>query len=114
MHGFCHIEIPTTDAKKSGEFYRKLFNWNVDESNPDYLMFSTPGNDGGGFTTSSKPTKDGVVVYIEVEDIEAKLKEIEAAGGKTIKAKTGISPEFGYYALFSDPCGNTIGVWGRK
>lgn len=114
MHGFCHIEIPTTDAKKSAEFYRGLFSWKIDESNPDYLMFSTPGNDGGGFTKSSEPTKDGVIVYIEVEDIEAKLEEVKKAGGTIVKGKTGISPEFGFFALFTDPSGNVLGLWGRK
>ena len=53
-------------------------------------------------------------MYIEAEDIESKLKEIETAGAKIIKGKTGISPEFGFFALFADPSGNTIGLWGKK
>jgi predicted enzyme related to lactoylglutathione lyase len=114
MHGFCHVEIPTTDASKSKIFYSKVFGWRMDENDPDYLMFSTPDDEGGGFTTSSKPTKDGIVLYIAVEDIEKKLSEIEAAGGKIIKSKAGISPEFGFYALFTDPCGNIMGLWGKQ
>jgi predicted enzyme related to lactoylglutathione lyase len=113
MHGFCHIEIPTTDALKSKDFYSKVFGWRMNESMPDYLMFSTPDDEGGGFTTSSKPAKDGVVLYIAVEDIEKKLSEIEAAGGTMVKGKAGISEEFGCYALFTDPCGNIMGLWSK-
>ncbi len=114
MHGFCHIEIPTTDAQKSKDFYGKLFGWKMTGDVADYVMFSTPDDDGGGFTTSSKPVQAGVVLYIEVADIEKKLAEIEAAEGKKIKGKTGISAEFGFYGLFADPCGNLLGLWSRK
>jgi len=112
MHGFCHIEIPTTDSKKSNEFYSKLFGWKMNVSNPDYIAFSTPDNQSGGF--SGKPIKEGVVLYIEVEDIDKKLAEIEAAGGKTVKGKTGISPEFGFYGLFTDVCGTIMGLWAKQ
>jgi len=111
MHGFCHIEIPTTDATKSAGFYKRVFDWAINESDPNYIQFSTPDNEGGGFTTASKPTSDGFILYIQVEDIEKKLREIEEAGGKTVKGKTGISPEFGFFALFTDPCGNQLGIW---
>lgn len=114
MHGFCHIEIPTTDPKKSSAFYEKLFGWKMDTGMADYIQFSTPDNEGGGFTTTSKPVTDGVILYIMVEDIDKKLSEIEAHGGHTVKPKTGISEEFGFYALFTDPCGNIMGIWSKK
>jgi predicted enzyme related to lactoylglutathione lyase len=114
MHGFTHIEIPTTDPKKSKEFYAKIFGWKMEENMPEYVMFSTGDNQGGGLTKESKPTPDGVVLYIEVEDIVKKLGEIEAAGGKKVKDKTGISPEFGFYGLFTDPCGNIMGLWSKQ
>ncbi|MCK4940959.1 VOC family protein [candidate division WOR-3 bacterium] len=114
MHGFAHIEIPTTDTQKSKEFYSKIFGWKIDESAPNYVTFSTGDNQGGGFTQESKPAQDGVVLYIEIEDIVKKLGEIEAAGGKKVKEKTEISPEFGFYGLFIDPCGNIMGLWSKK
>jgi hypothetical protein len=114
MHGFSHIEIPTTDVKKSREFYSKMFGWEMYENRPDYVMFTTADNQGGGLTPQSKPTQDGVILYIEVADIPAKLGEIEAAGGKKVKDKTGISPEFGFYGLFTDPCGNIMGLWSKN
>lgn len=113
MHGFCHTEIPTTDPKRSSDFYEKVFSWKMDTGMGDYIQFTTPDNDGGGFTTESKPVGDGVIVYIKVEDINKKLSDIEAHGGHTVKPKTLISEEFGSYALFTDPCGNIMGLWSK-
>jgi predicted enzyme related to lactoylglutathione lyase len=113
MHGFCHVEIPTTDSEKSAAFYQQVFDWKINRSEPQYIQFTTPDNEGGGFTTTSKPTADGVILYIKVADIEKKLQEIEEAGGKKVKGKTGISPEFGFFALFFDPCGNQLGIWSK-
>lgn len=113
MHGFCHIEIPTTDALKSKEFYGKIFGWEFNEMGGEYVMFKTPEGIGGGFTTERKPCTDGAGLYIEVEDIEKKLAEIEEAVGKTITPKTKISDEFGFFALFLDPLGNGLGIWSK-
>ena len=114
MHGFGHTEIPTTDMKKSKEFYSKVFGWTMSEDMPDYVLFKTGDNQGGGFSKETKPTQDGVVLYIEVEDINKKLAEIETAGAKKIKDKTEISPEYGYYAFFTDPCGNIMALWSKQ
>jgi predicted enzyme related to lactoylglutathione lyase len=114
MHGFCHAEIPTTDAKKSQEFYGKVFGWKFEETPDDYVTFRPPEGLGGGFTKMSRPSKDGVVLYIEVADIDKKLGEIEQSGGKRLVQKTKISDEFGFYALFLDPCGNSVGLWSKQ
>jgi len=114
MHGLCHYEIPTTDAKKSKDFYGKIFGWQFEDSFGGYVMFRPPDGVAGGFTTTSKPSRDGVVLYIEVTDIDKKLGEIETAGGERLVQKTKISEEFGFYALFLDPCGNAMGLWSKQ
>lgn len=114
MHGFCHIEIPTTDAKRSKEFYYKIFGWKIVEGMPGYLIFSTPEKNSGGFTTDSKPSTDGVILYIEVADIDRNLREVEDAGGKIVKGKTLLQDESGNYALFTDPSGNIMGLWSNR
>lgn len=114
MHGFCHCEIPTTDVKKSKDFYRGVFGWHCEDSFGGYVMFRPPDGMAGGFTTTSKPSRDGVVLYIEVEDIDKKLHEIERAGGTRLVQKTKIAEEYGFYALFLDPCGNALGLWSKQ
>jgi predicted enzyme related to lactoylglutathione lyase len=112
-----HIEIPAPDLEKAKEFYTKLFGWNVElVPGMDYAMWSA-GKDGsveGGFEKTSKPTIDGPLLHIEVDDIDSKLKEIEAAGGKMLKPKTKISDEFGFFAVFLDVFGNRLGLWSKK
>lgn len=113
MHGFCHIEIPTTDAQMSKEFYGKMFGWTFEEMPGGYVMFKPPDGLSGGFTTERAPSTEGISLYIEVADIEKKLEEIEAAGGKISSLKKKISDEFGYYAVFLDPLGNALGLWSK-
>lgn len=111
MHGVCHIEIPTTDPQKSKDFFGTVFGWQFEDMG-DYVTWRAHGV-GGGFTKESKPAAGGVVIYIEVEDIDKKLGDIEKAGGTKVVGKTKISDEFGFYALFTDSCGNTVGVWSK-
>jgi predicted enzyme related to lactoylglutathione lyase len=116
MSKIVHIEIPAPDLEKAAEFYSKVFGWKVDmEPEMDYALWS-PGEEGvgGGFAKSDKPATEGVLLHIGVEDIEAKLREIEAAGGKTVTSKTKISDEYGYYAEFTDVFGNKLGLWSEE
>jgi predicted enzyme related to lactoylglutathione lyase len=50
------------------------------------------------------------IVTIDVPAIDASLKEIEAAGGSVVRARTEI-PGMGAFAYFKDPEGNTLGLW---
>jgi predicted enzyme related to lactoylglutathione lyase len=106
-----HIEIPAADRKASAKFYSSLFGWetqHVDEMN--YSMFES-GNIGGGYPEISDNSPAGqVVVYIDSPDIDADLRNIEKAGGKTVMPRTEI-PGFGWFALFNDPVGNTLALY---
>ncbi|MEA3312641.1 MAG: VOC family protein [candidate division WOR-3 bacterium] len=115
MSKIVHIEIPAPDLEKAKEFYSKLFNWKVEYSGMDYTLWF-PAEEGvaGGFSKSAKPSTEGVLLHIGVDDIKAKLAEIEVAGGKTVTPKTKISDEWGYYAEFLDVFGNKLGLWSEK
>jgi predicted enzyme related to lactoylglutathione lyase len=107
-----HIEIPAANVKDAGKFYESLFGWKM-EHVPEfnYTMWSDGGGSGGGFNEVSAENPVGqVLVYIDSEDIEADLKNVEKLGGKTIRAKTEI-PGTGWYALFQDPTGNTLALY---
>jgi|ERR1041384_7578528 predicted enzyme related to lactoylglutathione lyase len=103
-------------SEKLGRFYEQVFGWKlqVDPHMPDYAMFSdTSGNVSGGFT-SSHPTGDGSVrIYITVDSAEAALDAVGKAGGSTKQERTLITAEIGYWATFSDPAGNSIGLFER-
>jgi hypothetical protein len=114
-HIICHLEIPTTDVKKSGEFYKKLFGWEIDYGwGKDYATFST-GEDqlGGGLDRKDKITRGNTIIYILVDDINAMLEKAVKLGAKKVKEKTEI-PNVGWFGLFTDLDGNTIGLFTSK
>ncbi len=106
-----HVEIPAANRQVSAKFYADLFGWEAQHvEEMKYSMFEA-GNAGGGYPEIDDNNKAGDVrVYISSEDIDADLKRIEQAGGKTVYPKTEI-PGFGSYAMFADPAGNTLALW---
>jgi uncharacterized protein len=112
-HPIVHIEFAAQDPKTAGEFYAKLFGWNVEHMEAmNYTMFGEEAGLGGGF-----PSVDGetfspgdIVPYIQTEDIEASLAQAESLGGKIVQVKTEI-PGMGWFGLFTDPTGNRVGVY---
>ena len=106
-----HFEIASGGTEKLQKYYADLFEWHIDASNPmGYGLVDTKTETGisGGITgTDGRPNM--VSFYVEVEDIEAKLKEAEDLGGSVIMPVTSI-PGMVTFAMFSDPEGNCIGL----
>jgi predicted enzyme related to lactoylglutathione lyase len=50
------------------------------------------------------------VLTVDVESIDQALKHVQAAGGRVVRERTEI-PGMGAYAYFTDPEGNTLGLW---
>jgi uncharacterized protein len=79
------------------------------------VQFAAEGGPGGGFVevagNAPIPYKpDSLLVYVSTDDIEATLAKVESLGGKTVLAKTEI-PQMGWWAVFSDPTGNRVGLF---
>jgi predicted enzyme related to lactoylglutathione lyase len=105
-----HWEIQSQQPTVLHEFYAKAFGWNVDANNPmNYGMVASAGEGGiaGGIGGSPAPGSR-VVVYAEVDDINAQLAAIELLGGRTMMPRTDIGPVI--MAIFTDPEGNTMGL----
>jgi predicted enzyme related to lactoylglutathione lyase len=112
MHRIGHIEIPTTNVKKSKKFLGEVFGWTfTDHPDMGYTLFHTGGHPNGGLERVKKMPKRGQVnVYIEVEDIDTKLKEIKKAKGKVKVKKTEVAG-MGWYATFTTPDGCILSLW---
>jgi predicted enzyme related to lactoylglutathione lyase len=111
----CHINIPAPDQAQAKAFYKKVFAWKCTPmpGMKDYSFWSA-GDVSGGFDSSAKPTRRGVTLFMAVADIEATLKKIERAGGKTVRGKIAIPGNMGFMADFLDPAGNLMGLWSSK
>lgn len=102
------FEIMGKDAKKTQDFYSKLFGWK-------YTMMDTYGTiDGdehsiGGGVSGGDQGEPHAIWFAEVADPEAKLKEIEAAGGKTVVPATDIGVVT--FGVFTDPAGSQVGLF---
>lgn len=107
-----HFEVTGKDGKKLQDFYSGIFGWKIDASNPmNYGIVSnedTGGGIGGGISGGDGQNTQ-VTFYIGVDDPQAYLDKIEAAGGKTVVPVTEI-PGMVTFAQFADPEGNIIGI----
>ncbi len=107
-----HVEIPAANVEAAGKFYQELFNWKLQHMpEMNYTMWEAGDGTGGGLPAVSDDAPAGLVlVYIHSDDIEADLKKVEKLGGKVIHQKTEI-PQMGWFGIFQDPTGNTIGLY---
>jgi predicted enzyme related to lactoylglutathione lyase len=116
-HPIVHVEIPAADAKAAAQFYADVFDWkiNVDPSF-DYHMFQAEGGPGGGFVATSTDVGGmsypvgGVLVYLGTDDIERDLNAVVQRGGSIVVPKSEI-PNTGWFAVFTDPTGNRLGLF---
>lgn len=114
------FEIHVKDFDKAKDYYGKLFGWEFhlsQSTKSHYWNINTgEGSIGGGFMKKEKPEHEGqsVLIYVEVEDIENTLKNVNELGGKIHTAKTLINEKAGYFALFYDNDGNLIGLWSKN
>lgn len=106
-----HFEIHGGNSEEITEFYTSVFAWKVNADNPlNYGLVDTDA-DGHGIAGGicASEMAPAVLIYIQVEDPQATLDNVEAAGGTTILPVTEI-PGAVTMAIFEDPAGNKIGL----
>ena len=107
-----HFEVTGKDGKKLQNFYSEIFGWSIDSSNPmNYGIVPAPegGGIGGGVSGTEGGGPGYVTFYVAVDDPQATLDAIEAAGGRTVMPVTEI-PGTVTLAQFQDPAGNMVGI----
>lgn len=111
-----HVEFLSTDLGETDEFFGKVFGWKFQKMDDSYSLFQISdegGLPGGGFGVETSGDKQKAIAYVTVDDIEAKLREIEAAGGRTDLGKTKLPENYGHIALFTDPHGVKWGLYSK-
>jgi predicted enzyme related to lactoylglutathione lyase len=115
-HPIVHIEIPANNLQAAGQFYADLFGWKTEDiPEMSYVTYQAPPGPGGGFTPVGGPmgVKAGeVLIYVGTDDIEASLAKAESLGGQRVVPKTEI-PGMGWFAVFTDPTGNRVGLFAN-
>ena len=111
------FEISSPDHERAQKFYGELFGWQVaaDPAMGGYGLVDTAAGDGaigGGIGPVEDGAADGVRIYVRVDDLEASLQRAEQLGGTRLVPPTELPAGYGWFALFADPDGNTVGLWG--
>ncbi len=119
---FDWIEIRTNDIEKTAHFYESLFGWKITEhvtvDGYEVRIFDTGGEPRlqnlrrGGMWLRPPSESPGIVVYVEVDDIETTLQRVVELGGKINTPKIPIGASYG--AFFTDPTGVLIGLYEEK
>jgi predicted enzyme related to lactoylglutathione lyase len=122
MNPVIHFEMPAEDRKRMIGFYASVFGWEIQQLGPemgDFVLVTTtesddnvpkkPGTINGGFYQKTGDIGQTTTVTIQVDDIKAHMKKIEAAGGK-IPGEPMDIPGVGWFASFFDTEGNRVNI----
>jgi len=109
----CYIEMPATDIRRSADFYRAVFGWNVRTRGDGSVAFDDAvGEVSGTWRTDRTPAGPGLLVYIMVDSVEGTCKAVIANGGEIVQPIGADAPEI--TARFRDPGGNVIGLYQNR
>lgn len=124
MGDFVWNELMTTDYAAAFDFYKDLFNWQIDQDMPMddnmiYRIFRPEGGErsvGGIFTKpADMPGPSAWLYYINVPDLNAALETVKENGGQVLNGPMQVpggahiaqctDPEGTFFALHTPPAG---------
>ncbi len=114
------FEIPVTDFERSKKFYENIFDVSMEVMDfGGFKMGMFPNEEENGklsgcicFSPGDYiPSENGVLIYLNCDpDLQLVLDKVEENGGKVIRPKTIISPEWGFMAVILDSEGNRVAL----
>ncbi len=134
MNPVVHFEMGYLDQERMVRFYETVFGWKTNKMGPDmgnYVvahttetsadgMVQTKGAINGGFyQKTDDPLSQAPSVVVSVDDINAAVKAVEAAGGKILggmnaKGEHTLEPQMipgvGLWISVQDTEGNRISI----
>ena len=118
MPKIVHFELPFDDAERANKFYADVFGWKSStwDGPEEYYLQDTGGDDepygigGALIARASAVNFGGTLVVINVDDLDAYVSKVMAAGCEIVTARTVI-PGVGWFANFRDTEGNVVGMF---
>lgn len=115
------FEIPATDLERAIIFYQSLLDiqFSICDCGDEKMAFF-PKEEGvypGALSWSSniKPSSNGTLISFNCENMESALSCVEKHGGKITIPKTKIdADDRGYFSVFIDSEGNSIGLYSEQ
>ena len=112
------FEVPVADFPRAKAFYSAIFDFAMPEMpmgprTMGFFLHDRATGVGGAIVAGEGcvPAASGTLVYLAAgKDLSVVLGRVAAAGGTTLVPKTLIAPGMGFFALFHDTEGNTVGL----
>jgi predicted enzyme related to lactoylglutathione lyase len=102
-----YIEMPTKAIGPAKAFYQSVFGWSLTDFGPTYASTMT-GDVDFGLQADPQEMTAAPLPVISVQDLEAALAAVTAAGGRIVKPTFAFPGGRRFQAL--DPSGNEIAV----
>ncbi|WP_062522796.1 VOC family protein [Demequina silvatica] len=112
-HGdITHIDIPVSDLAAAKAFYGALFGWQIaaPPGFEDYPMWQAPNQISGGGLAPRSEDFSQPRSYVEVDSIDATIALAQENGATVLMPKMEIT-DTSWWAVISDPDGNSIGLY---
>lgn len=103
------VEFPSSDAKKSGDFFQEVFGWPNLAYGPGYIDVQLGAEQTLGFQQDRHQASAAPLTIIEVDDLDDARRAIEAAGG--VITREPFSFPGGKRFHFQEPGGSELAVW---
>jgi uncharacterized protein len=115
-HGkLCYLELPAREVTVSADFYEAVFGWRRRVRGDGSVAFDDGvGEVSGTWVLGRAPYSGdpGMLLYVMVDDAEAAVAAVRAAGGEIVQEIGGDHPEI--TARFRDPAGNVLGIFEER
>ncbi|MEO8458468.1 MAG: VOC family protein [Chloroflexota bacterium] len=104
------FQIRGRDATKLAEFYKTMFEWEVDANNPLKVAFLQTGPGGPPEPPGTIfPGEPRVLIFVQVADLGASMAQAVELGGQRIMEPFDV-PNGPTVAQVADPEGNYVGL----
>ena len=118
-HALSWFEIPVTDLDRATAFYEAILQTALERTEIGTPVAVFPHDeDGVGGALSldeSKPSRDGALVYLDVDGrLTEVLDRVADAGGEVLMPAKEISGDMGSYAYILDTEGNRVGLFSNS
>lgn len=116
-HPVVFWELASLDGDKSMQFFKEVFGWESEYDEKTTIHYLAAGEAreqffGGGIFTLAKAKLPFLAVYIKVDDINAKVSDVEAHGGHIVEPPLEIGNS--RICLFNEPSGVTFAMIESK
>ena len=114
----CWQDLTIDNAEQIRDFYQASLGWVAQsvamDGYDDFAMYDSAGNCVAGIC-HHRGTNEGIppqwLVYVQVDDLDQRLKNVLAHGGKIIREPRPLSGQ--RCAIIADPAGAVMAICGK-